>query len=177
MLPNWKPVATHRKIQEHKKRAMLKAGEVSQKQKVRRRDGHRCRFPLCGCRKLKLRLEVSHVRHKGMGGNPDGDRSFADAMVLLCIHRHQYAPISLHKGTLRTRALTPKGANGPIAWDMDCTGFGAGYLGSQDPGKVIKLAGLASQWSELAREAAVQTLEPLTRGQREMLELLAEMNL
>jgi hypothetical protein len=96
--------------------------ERDQKADVRRRD-RGCRFPLCGCRRLGLSLEarqeVSHDKHKGIGGNPAGDRSVAALMVQLCLHRHQDSRISRHKGTMRARALTRHGYNGPVIWEAD----------------------------------------------------------
>jgi hypothetical protein len=89
-----------------------KDAEDAEKQKVRRRDGY-CRFPLCGCGKMRLRTEVSHSEHKGMGGNPAGDRSKADLMVLVCHRRHKDGRVAIDKGTLRWRALTARGRQRP----------------------------------------------------------------
>lgn len=160
---NWKPSRTARKKAQLATRVERRTKEDREKAKVRRRDKF-CRFPLCGCRKLKLRLEVSHQEHKGIGGNPKGDRSTADLLILLCDHRHQYGAVSRHKGTMRTRALTTAGMNGPVAWDVDLNALRrrAGHLG---------------KWMEVARETAVQKLELLTPYQREVLEQLAEMEL
>jgi hypothetical protein len=93
-----------------------KANENANKQLVRARDV-RCRFPLCRCRLRGDPLHVSHQRHKGMGGNPAGDRSLPAGMMLLCAWRHREAPVSIDRGTLRWRPLTLDGAGGPVAWD------------------------------------------------------------
>jgi hypothetical protein len=160
-----KPSATARKMREKKTALDTLQHEIREKGKVRRRDRY-CRFPLCGCRALKLRLvaraEVSHQRHKGMGGNPSGDRSLAEGMLLLCVHRHQDGSISRHKGTLRAVPLTAKGMNGPVKWEADAS-------------RLWPLAG--EKWVELARESAVQQLEPLTPKQQVILERLATMAL
>lgn len=152
-----KPSHTARKVTEARRRQSRKYAEDKAKGLVRRRDKHRCRFPLCGCGTLGLRLEVSHIKHKGHGGNPAGDRSVPEEMILLCVHRHQHGAVSRHHGTLRTRYLTAAKAKGPIAWD-------------------VKLPG-RSRWWEVARESAVQVLEPPTDEQREVLLWLSSMNL
>lgn len=118
MAPNWKPSRTARKAAERQTKKDRKAHEDREKKKVRLRDKG-CRFPLCGCKKLGRRLEVSHHVHKGSGGNPSGDRSMADIMVQLCVDRHQFSNVSIHKGTLRPVFLTAENFNGPIAWEVD----------------------------------------------------------
>lgn len=80
----------------------------------------------------------------------------------MCEHRHQHGAVALHKGTLRVRPLTAKGCNGPVAWEADAS----------------MLWPLTDQkWVELARETAVQQLEPLTPKQHVILERLATMAL
>jgi len=161
MTPNWKPLAATRRLAKKRKRLELKNSEGKNKGVVRRRDLHRCRFPLCGCRLFGLRLEVSHVRHKGMGGNPAGDRSTPGSMVLLCVQRHQDGAVSRHRGTIRARYLTSKEFNGPVAWEVDLETCG--------------FPKARARWFEVARESKVQQLEPLTPKQREILEYLALM--
>ena len=90
--------------------------EIEQKQKVRDRDGW-CRFPLCGCRQRRRPVHVAHRDHKGMGGNPKGDRSDSDRMLLLCVDRHLNSKFSWHHGTVRWEPLDPlRGADGPVRW-------------------------------------------------------------
>lgn len=163
---NWKPSRTARKAKERETKLTRRTKEDQEKAKVRRRD-KRCRFPLCGCGRLKLRLEVSHQEHKGMGGNPAGDRSKAEGMIYLCVHRHQDGIISRHKGTMRVRALSLAGMNGRVAFDVDMRVVRRGLEG---------MAGGAA-WKEVARESAPGQLEPLTAEQRAVLEQLAEMEL
>jgi hypothetical protein len=129
--------------------------ERTHKRIAKRRDGYRCRFPLCGCHRLKRRLEVSHdERHKGMGGDPRGLRSAPETLITLCVDRHQDSRWSIHKGTIRTRYLTPEKCDGPVAWDI------------KD----------AAAWHELAREGCIGVLERLTPWQRDRLRSLAEMD-
>ena len=93
--------------------------EERAKAEVRRRDKG-CRFPLCGCGRLRLAREVSHSEHKGSGGNPAGDRSVAELMVYLCRERHRTNPFSIDKGTIAWEpVLKREGANGCIRWLVD----------------------------------------------------------
>lgn len=172
MEPNWKPSGTDRKIAKRKTKRDLERAELDAKGEVRRRDLHKCRFPLCGCRELKLhldaRLEVSHQKHKGAGGNPAGDRSLAEIMILLCLHRHQQGRISIGKGTLRAEYLTALLANGPLRWLADTEVLPPGHYRCTDR---------ENRWFELARESKVQVLEPLTINQEVVLRALATMKL
>ncbi len=173
--PLWKKTRTARQRERRRQVTKMKAAEKDEKQHVRKRDRF-CRFPRCGCRKLVLGLkvypEVSHDKHKAMGGNPTGDRSTAAGMIQLCRHRHQDGHFSRHKGTLRVRALTAKGNNGPIAWDIDMAA--CDRLGRRG------LRGInteAERWRELARETAVQVWAPFNEWQATVLDALAEMEL
>lgn len=131
-----------RKVARAKKRITLKTAEDKEKAKVRKRDSW-CRFPLCGCHRFRLALHVSHQHHKGMGGNPAGDRSTADQMILVCSARHTENEFAIDRGTIRWRALTPAGANGLIAWDIDF----AQYAKLERPTR-------GERWFEFAREVA-----------------------
>jgi hypothetical protein len=168
--PMWKtPPAVRQKKQVEDKRTLATA-ETKNKRQAKKRDHHTCRFPLCGCAKrlhakADVRLESSHEIHKGMGGNPAGDRSAPELLVTLCKHRHQDGAISRHKGTLRAKFLTPEKFNGRIAWEVDVNRLRKDY-------------GAHSQkWEEVAREIAVQKWAPFTGRQRKILELLEEMTL
>jgi hypothetical protein len=142
-----KPSRTARKLQTRGLRSARLAHEQREKAKVRKRDKG-CRFPMCGCRRLGLRIEVSHDRHKGMGGNPACDRSDAADMVQLCEHRHQHSQVSRHKGTLRSVPLSHRGYDGPVEWwvrlDDDwrlvAIETAAGVLGTCDRGILDELA-------------------------------------
>lgn len=164
-----KPSSTGRKKREHETKTARLTRESAAKGAVRRRD-RRCRFPLCGCKKLRLRLEVAHADHKGMGGNPAGDRSTADRMILLCTHRHQDGQVSLHKGTLWARPLTLAGYDGPVAWLIDADTLFAG---------MYRYVARSARWAEVGVERAVGVLDEaaLTSQQRRVLEQLGEMDL
>lgn len=175
-----KPSRTARTIEKVKSRRDLVTKERDNKKEVRRRDQYRCRFPLCGCKKLGLkldaRLEVSHDRHKGMGGDPSGERSIPKVMILLCLHRHQDGIFSRHKGTLRARPLNyAAGNDGPVVWELNLDTLSY-YTELLSPA-VKRAANAQTGWVEIAREKRVQQLEPPLIWQRLILERLAEMDL
>lgn len=114
-----KPSRTARKKANTKKKVEIRKYETDNKAAVRRREGFKCRFPLCGCAKFKLRLECSHNEHKKMGGDKVGNRSETSNMALLCEHRHQTGIFSRHAGTLMVRFLTARGFDGPVIWLID----------------------------------------------------------
>lgn len=165
--PFWKPSTTDRKKTEKVTKAELRELERLAKSAVRHRD-RVCRFPLCGCKKLGLRLEVAHADHKGMGGNPEGDRSTPDRMILLCTHRHQDGAVSLHKGTLWAKPLTAEGYNGPVRWLIDAATLFPG---------LYRYVTKAARWAELGDESApgVFDVAVLSAAQVRVLEQLATM--
>mgnify|MGYP001579726111 CR=1 FL=1 len=140
-----------------KRRIERAAEEDRQKRAVRVRDKP-WRFPRCGCGKLRLPLEVSHGRHKGMGGNPEGDRSVSDEMLLLCGARHREHAISIHRGTLRILPLTARQYAGPCAFCVE-----------------VSVLNGSGRWVEVARERTPHVLEPLTASQEILLNELATM--
>lgn len=150
----------------HRRRRDRRTAETDHKAVARRRDGQRCRWPLCGCKRIGLRLEVSHDRHKGAGGDPTGARSKPEVLITFCFHRHQDGIVSRHKQTLRVRYLTPKKNAGPVAFEVKRSALAR--LGLELP---------AGDWLEVARERAVQNLEPLEPWQLAALRRLGEMDL
>lgn len=154
-----------RKVARANKRITLKTAEDKQKDKVRVRDRRRCRFPRCGCKRFNLALHVSHQHHKGMGGNPAGDRSTTDQMVLVCSARHRENEFAIDRGTIRWRALTDKGADGPIAWDIDY----AQYWKLERPRH-------GERWQEIAREYMHGTVGVFTGCDNEVLDALRAMD-
>lgn len=108
-----------RKVARGLKRVARKSKEDAIMKKVRTRDRY-CRFPLCGCKKFQLPLHVSHQRHRGMGGNPAGDRTTTASMVLVCSARHRDNVYSIDRGTIRWRQVFKyRGADGPILWEVE----------------------------------------------------------
>lgn len=142
-----------------RKRDRLKRNENAHKEEVRERDVV-CRFPLCPCRLFQLFLEVSHKDHKGMGGDPTGERSLPALMLLICNWRHKESKISIDRKGLKWEGLTPAGSNGPIAWRIDLGKFSNGMFP-------------LDTWVELARERERGVLEPIAEPAQKILESLA----
>lgn len=163
--PHFKELGS-KKVATGLKREKRAAKEKTKKTTVRGRDKY-CRFPLCGCKRFRLALHVSHQRHKGMGGNPKEDRSEPELMVLVCSARHRENVMSIDQKTIRWKALTPDGADGPIAWDVDARAL----LG------LARFKAGRGDWMELARETAIHVYEPITSRQRAILEKLAGMEI
>ncbi len=165
----FKSSKTDAKKAKNKQRASRRRDEDRYKDVVRARDLKRCRFPLCGCKRLGLALHVSHqTQHKGMGGDPSGARSDPKHLMLQCVHRHQTGIFSRHAGNLRTVPLTEDGHNGAVAFEAKTADlFKYGFL---------SLA-REEEWIELARENGVHSLEPRSVWQATALRILARMDL
>lgn len=108
-----KPERGTARAERQAKRTQTKASERDEKAKVRKRDGAACkgycRFPGC---KVRTYLEVSHLVHKGMGGDKQNIRSVAELMWLACQSHHR-GSFSVDSGDIEVRPLTPLGTNGP----------------------------------------------------------------
>jgi hypothetical protein len=126
-------------------------------------------MPLCGCFRFKLGLHVSHREHKGAGGNPTGDRSHPDKMLLVCSARHRENRVSIDNGTLRWHAIGHD-AKGRmlVAWEVDLRALKHG---------LSTLSTHRAQWFEVAREAGLHVFEAFTPQQRAVLEQLAKMEI
>lgn len=55
---------------------------------ARVRDGNVCRWPRCEFMRHKPTVDVCHLTHRGMGGNPAGDRTQRHLLVTLCRPHH-----------------------------------------------------------------------------------------
>lgn len=80
--------------------------------------------------------------------------------------------MSIDRGTVRWRALTGEGANGPIMWEIDGDALQPFGVFTAAPVPAV----LPRDWVEVATEKAVQRLEPLAEWQRAVLVDLARMN-
>lgn len=166
---NFKEVRPSAKVQRALRRFDRDREEEAEKRKVRQRD-RGCRFPLCGCRRLRLTLEVSHNEHKGIGGNPDRSRSTAPLMMQLCRERHRTNPFSVHNRAIEWEPLSKReGADGPVKWLIDRRLLRYYLEGGQRPAEA-KLV-------EVVRETAIGILGPMKDEDRALLEQLAEMRL
>lgn len=158
--PNFKtPIA--KKVVSGLRRKARVSKEQAQMQAVRKEDRF-CRFPLCGCKAFKLRQDVCHTVHRGVGGNPAGDRSDTAFLILLCSARHRENIVSLDRKTMRIRPLTRLGLRGPCAFDVDAQAL---------------LPRARVRWVEVGREKARHYFEPFTPEQRVILEKLKGMEL
>lgn len=153
------------KVRRRRKHQDRQSVEQDQMQAVRRRDKY-CRFPLCGCGKFRLQLEVSHREHRGMGGDLTGERSHPDLLLLLCSARHRENIVAIDRGSLRWLEIGRDAADDPlIAWEVDRHAIEPHYLARSDE----------PVWMELARETALHVFEPFTHEQLAILRTLAEM--
>jgi hypothetical protein len=150
--PQWKPQRGTAKDEAEQRRARREQREAEAKANVRRRDRY-CRFPLCGCDRERLARHVAHARHKGMGGNPLGERSDPEQMILLCSARHRESVYSFDKGTVEIAPLTPLGFAGPCV-------FTVLWLGD---------------WHLVGREERIHEFQPFDPEQRHLLRKLAEL--
>lgn len=158
-----KPSASARKMLKKQARGKLQTQERDNKTEAKKRDGYRCRFPLCGCKKLGLVLEASHWRqHKGMGGDPQGLRSDVPDLITVCPHRHRDGVIAIDKGTLEVRPVNKRqGASGCVEWWMD----GAAFMGDHQ----------RTHWVLLAREIRIGHYAPMSLQAIEVLHGLQQM--
>lgn len=174
--PQWKQAKGTTTKARAKRTRRLARSERSEKAAVRRRDDGHCRFPECGCRQLfgmKAILTVSHLVHKGAGGDPKGERSTAAGMICLCKWRHQDGPISRDRNTMRYVPLTDAGCNGPVAWEVKTQTLLD--LNREVWGVDVGMTREMPEWTEIARESAVNELLPLEGWQAVIISTLAEM--
>lgn len=176
MTPTWPPRWTEphfktgvtSRVKKRQTKATQRIAVDKKKGDVRKRD-RKCRFPMCGCAKLKIQPHVSHQHHAGMGGNPAGDRSAPELMIYVCACRHRENRISIDKGTLRWRELeTGKGANGRVAWDIRTSELPKKW---QRQGPRRRYA----EWTTLWIETEIGKGFPLTGFAVEILKWLATM--
>lgn len=72
-----------------------------------KRDGRKCRRPRCEFAPLKLTVDPCHMVHRGMGGNPKGDRTTRATVIALCRRHHGMYDKTDHARELRIEPLTP----------------------------------------------------------------------
>lgn len=106
-----KPIRGQAKASRRDRRAKADTREARHKTTVRKRDGHKSRWPGDDGQPL----EVAHLTHKGMGGDIHTERSVPALMILVSRNVHQ-GPSSLHSGDRCVLFLTKEKANGPVAF-------------------------------------------------------------
>lgn len=166
--PNWKPDHVMSKVRRHIKRRETKSAEDRIMAAVRREDRY-CRFPLCGCGKLKLTLDVAHAGeqgHRKMGGNRSLSATQPQNLILICRPRHRAHKFALDKHTLRVEPLTERGLRGPVRWWIDRASLNTEVTWYLNPAEGEEL---------LATETAPHSFEPFTEAQAAILRYLATM--
>lgn len=150
-------------------RKARKAAETALMRQVRKLDGH-CRFPLCGCRRRGIVLDVCHPPggHRGMGG---GALALSDSSrtLLLCRWRHRAGKVSIDRGTLRWRVLSPsEGTRGPLGWSVDAAALAV-------PNLALSALADPDGWIDLGEEIRPHYYQPTHLWQHSILQALAEM--
>jgi hypothetical protein len=92
------------------KRKARVVAEQKQMQAAKRRDGGKCRYP--GCWFKDMPVDAAHFQHRGIGGNPSGDRTTRATVISLCrIHHGQY-----DGALLEIEPLTDQMFDGPCVY-------------------------------------------------------------
>lgn len=83
-----KPVRGTALIERRQRRLDRVAAEQKVMQAALKRDGQKCRNPLCGFKKsLELPIDACHAfKHRGLGGDPSGERT-ADTKLIIAFCR------------------------------------------------------------------------------------------
>lgn len=111
-----KPRRGDYKIERRQKRLELEAAEQAIMQAALRRDHGKCRFPRCEFAKFNLKIDPAHfLRHRGMGGNPEGDRTESTGQIVALCRRHhdmldRYLEIEIEPMSVTL------GADGPLCF-------------------------------------------------------------
>lgn len=74
------------RLEQRGKKRERKLAEDRVMQAARKRDGNKCQFPRCEFKDLAV--EVAHLEHRKMGGNPSGEATQRHKLICLCIRRH-----------------------------------------------------------------------------------------
>jgi hypothetical protein len=105
-----KPTRGTALLEHRQRRAELVQHERREMQAAKKRDGNKCRVPYCEFASMKLPIDVAHMRHRGMGGNPKGDRTERRLLVTLCRRHH-----GLYDGAeLEIEPMTAALMDGPL---------------------------------------------------------------
>lgn len=81
MIPKPAPGTALKAKRRRKAQATRREQQIMTQAKVR--DGYRCR--VCG----RPGTDAAHLRHRGMGGNPAGDRTTLENLICLCRRCHR----------------------------------------------------------------------------------------
>lgn len=107
-----KPARGTALLASRQRRAERTAHEQREMQAALRRDERKCRVPRCEYATKKLRIEPAHMVHRGMGGDPSGERTTRATVISLClVHHGQY-----DHGEIDIVPLTEQEFDGPCDW-------------------------------------------------------------
>lgn len=110
-----KPERGSARLEREKRKADQKAAEDAVIAEAKALDSFRCRW--AGRHKCRGPLEGAHVfQHRGMGGNPEGDRTTVDKILTVCAWIHRLGPRTIDGGDLRVVAESDKGTRGPCSF-------------------------------------------------------------
>jgi len=104
-----KPIKGTFLLERKQRRSEIVKREQQIMSQAKKRDGNVCRFPMC--RHKSLRIETAHFHHRGIGGDPSGDRTQLPILVTLCVAHHGQYDACLIDVQPQDSAL---GANGPL---------------------------------------------------------------
>jgi hypothetical protein len=106
-----KPMRGEAMLERRQRRREVTTHEDKEMRAAKRRDKV-CRYPLCEYRTQKLSLHACHLKHRGMGGNPKGDRTTRDTLITLCARHHGL----FDAGQLDIQVMTDRGTDGPCGF-------------------------------------------------------------
>ena len=107
-----KPLKGTAKQAHHQTRLDRTAHEQREMQAALKRDGKKCRVPRCEFAKFDFKIDPCHQNHRGMGGNPSGDRTTRATIISLCRRHHDL----YDRGVIDIEPLTAKQFDGPCSF-------------------------------------------------------------
>ena len=110
-----KPARGTALLERELRKSERKAAEDAAIREAKQRDGYRCRWP--EKHKCRGELEGAHVfLHRGMGGNPAGDRTAPELVLPVCAWMHRRGSESIDGKDLKVDAETAAGTAGPCSF-------------------------------------------------------------
>lgn len=103
-------------LERRKKRAELDAAEDKIMQAALARDLRTCRFPKCPFAKKGMVIDPAHfLQHRGMGGDPSGERTQRTGQIVALCRRHHDALDKYDEIEIQVMD-SAREADGPLAW-------------------------------------------------------------
>jgi hypothetical protein len=110
-----KPIKGEAVLASRERTAARKLHERKVMDEARRRDQQMragCAWPHCEYRPKRLRIEVAHERHRGMGGDPSGERTTRDTLLSYCVIHHRLYDLD----EIDHEPITDQGTDGLLAF-------------------------------------------------------------